>query len=202
GGGERGGGPRLGLGGIAWARGCVYGGLGGARPLVWEGCLNPAVTLTLWVTKRFDGWRTLATLAVQLLGAVAAGGMVCAVFSQGVLNDAYAGTPHLRSLREAVGDPSGVSVGDMLTGVAIEMSFTFLLTLVIFATIFDPRRPRLGGTVAGLALTASVLIGWNLTGAALNPARWLGPALWQRTVPTLQNQHVFADHPVYWMGPI
>src|SRR5205814_2446518 len=104
---------------------------------------------------------------------------------------------------EAVSDQSrGVSAGDLLTGIALEMAFTFLLTLVIFATIFDPRRPRLGGTVAGLALTASVLIGWNLTGAALNPARWLGAAVSQRTVPTLQAQPVFADHSVYWMGPI
>ncbi|MBI1914959.1 MAG: aquaporin [Planctomycetes bacterium] len=196
-------GPPLGLVGIALAQGCVLAALLSATTLVSEGCLNPAVTLTLWVTKRFDGWRTLAMLAVQLIGAVAAGGAVCAVFTQQVLSEAYAGTPHLRALRDAIGDQGrGMSVGDLLAGVGLESAFTFLLTLAIFATIFDPRRPRLGGTVAGLALTAGVLIGWNLTGAALNPARWLGPALWQRTVPTLQAQPVFADHPVYWMGPI
>jgi MIP family channel proteins len=192
---QMGDGPPLGLVGIALAQGCVLAALLSATTLVSEGCLNPAVTLALWVTKRFEGGRTLAMLAVQLIGAVAAGGVVCAVFKEQVLSHAYAGTPHLRAL----GD---LSVGDLLIGVALETAFTFLLTLTIFATIFDPRRPRLGGTVAGLALTASVLIGWNLTGAALNPARWLGPALWQRTIPTLEGQPVFADHPVYWMGPV
>ena len=145
-------------------------------------------------------------LAVQVIGAVAAGGLVCAVFNQSNpqgLADAYAGTPHLPVLREAVKHPErGVSAGDLLAGIALESAFTFLLTLAIFATIFDPRRPRLGGTVVGLALTASVLVGYNLTGAALNPARWFGPAVWQRTLPSLQAQPVFADHPVYWMGPI
>ncbi|HKB40834.1 MAG TPA: aquaporin [Gemmataceae bacterium] len=197
------GGPPLGLVGIALAQGCVYAALLSATTLVSEGCLNPAVTLTLWVTKRFEGRQTLAMLAVQVIGAVAAGGLVCAVFNQQVLTDTYAGTPHLRALREAVGHPGrGVSVGDLLLGVLLEAAFTFLLTLAIFATIFDPRRPKLGGTVAGLALTGGVLIGYNLTGAALNPARWFGTAVWQRTLPQLAEQPVFADHPVYWMGPI
>jgi len=198
--------PPVGLIVIALAQGCVYAALLSATTLVSEGCLNPAVTLTLWVTKRFEGRQTLAMLAVQAIGAVAAGGVVCVLFNQfnpQVLTDTYAGTPHLRALREAIGQPGrGVSVGDLLMGVLLEAAFTFLLTLAIFATIFDPRRPKLGGTVAGLALTAAVLIGYNLTGAALNPARWFGPAVWQRTIPPLAEQPVFADHPVYWMGPI
>src|SRR5439155_11084798 len=126
---QMGGGPPLGLVGIALAQGCVLAALLSATTLVSEGCLNPAVTLTLWVTKRFDGGRTLAMLVVQLIGAVAAGGVVCAVFNQQeqVLRDAYAGTPHLRALREAIGDQSpGVSAGDLLAGVAVEAAFTFL----------------------------------------------------------------------------
>src|SRR5947208_14978744 len=122
---QMGGGLPLGLVGIALAQGCVLAALLSATTLVSEGCLNPAVTLTLWVTKRFDGWRTLAMLAVQLIGAVAAGGVVCAVFNRQVLGDAYAGTPHLRAPREAIDDPSrGVSAGDLLAGVALEAAFT------------------------------------------------------------------------------
>src|SRR5207245_3093017 len=133
---QMGGGQPRGLVGIALAQGCVLAALLSATTLVSEGCLNPAVTLALWVTKRFDGWRTLAMLSVQLIGAVAAGGVVCAVFNQQVLGDAYAGTPHLRALREAIGDSSrGVSVGDLLAGVGLESAFTFLLPVAVFATI-------------------------------------------------------------------
>src|SRR5262249_38723163 len=94
--------PPVGLIVIALAQGCIYAALLSATTLVSEGCLNPAVTLTLWVTKRFEGGRTLAMLAVQVIGAVAAGGLVCAVFNQANpqgLADVYAGTPHLPVLR-------------------------------------------------------------------------------------------------------
>src|SRR5262249_37589147 len=100
-----GGWPPLGLVGIALAQGCVVAALLSATTLASEGCLNPAVTLALWVTKRFEGRQTLALLAVQLIGAVAAGGLVLAVFSERlvgerVLADSFVGTPHLLALRE------------------------------------------------------------------------------------------------------
>ena len=198
-----GGRPPLGLVGVALAQGCVVAALLSATTLASEGCLNPAVTLALWVTKRFAGRQTLALIAVQLMGAVAAGGLVAVLFSQEVLSKSFAGTPHLaEALRASLG---GVSVGSLLAGVAIEAGLTFLLTLAVFATLLDPRRPRLGGVPAGLALTAAVLAGYHLTGAAANPARWFGTAVWQGTLPTLPMlpaQRVFDDHPVYWMGPV
>ena len=188
---------------VAVAQGCALAALLSATTLVSEGCLNPAVTLTLWVTKRFEGRQTLALIAVQLIGAAAAGGLATALFTEPVLRDSYAGTPHLQALRESIGSSArGVSLGDLLVGIAAETACSFLVTLTIFATVLDPRRPRLGGTIAGLALTAAVLVAYPLTGAAVNPARWFGPALWQRTVPGLATQPVFADHPVYWMGPV
>src|SRR5262249_45380815 len=50
----------------------------------------------------------------------------------------------------------------------------------------------------GLTLTALILMGFPLTGAAVNPARWLGPVLWELTV----QREAFRDHLVYWAGPI
>jgi aquaporin TIP len=195
--------PPLGLVGIALAQGAAYAALLSATLLVSEGCLNPAVTLVLWVTKRFEGRQTLALIAVQLIGAAGAGGLVTAIFRPNVLAEAHAGTTHLRAFREALADRGhGVLAWDLIVGILVEAALTFLLTLTLFATVFDPRRPRLGGLIPGVALTAAVLTGYRLTGAAVNPARWFGPAVWQATVPTLQAQAVFADHAAYWMGPI
>src|SRR5260370_19458492 len=81
------------------------------------------------------------------------------------------------------------------------MLFTLLFTFAIFGTIIDRRAPRLGGLAAGLAQAGIVLIGFNITGGAANPARWFGPAVWEYTVVSLK-ENTFADHPVYWMGPI
>jgi aquaporin TIP len=129
---------------------------------------------------------------------VAGGGLAVVLFKNDVLRDAFAGTPHVKAVRE----DGSVGLGAWLPGVAVEAGLSFLLTIAVFATIIDPRRPRLGGLPAGLALTAAVLAGYHLTGAAVNPARWFGSWVWQSTVPELKAQNVFDDHPVYWMGPI
>src|SRR5262249_53747633 len=60
-----------------------------------------------------------------------------------------------------------------------------------------PWAKRLGALWAGLALTAATFVGYPLTGAALNPARWFGPAWWDLT----QQPSAFRDHAVYWIGP-
>jgi glycerol uptake facilitator-like aquaporin len=51
-------------------------------------------------------------------------------------------------------------------------------------------------------MTAAVLLGFHLTGAGVNPARWFGTAIWQRMVSPLEAQPLFRDHLPYWMGPI
>src|SRR5207248_4463380 len=83
---------------------------------------------------------------------------------------------------------------------------SFILVMVIFGTVLDPRAPRWSGNWAnrlaclwiGLALVGCTLFGFPLTGAALNPARWLGPALWDLT----QHPDIFQYHAPYWIGPI
>jgi glycerol uptake facilitator-like aquaporin len=48
--------------------------------------------------------------------------------------------------------------------------------VAVFGTAIDPRGPKVGGLAIGLAVGADILMGGPLTGAAMNPARWLGPA--------------------------
>lgn len=164
-----------------------------------EGCVNPAITLALWVTKRFDGARAFALILVQLIGAAFAGALLVLIFDQHTLEEAYTGTPHLRAFLDEGGK---TTTGDWLIGAVVEAVLTFLLTLALLTAMLDPRRQKHGPLIAGLALTAVVLLGYHLTGAAANPARWLGTAIWQKTVPTLETQPVFRDHLPYWMGPI
>ena len=46
----------------------------------------------------------------------------------------------------------------------------------MFGTAIDPRGPKVGGLMIGFAVGADILMGGQLTGAAMNPARWLAPA--------------------------
>jgi MIP family channel proteins len=162
------------------------------------GFLNPAITLTLWVFKRINGNRACWLIAAQLLGGFLAALCLRPLFDENVLAAADFGTPHLNmpafggTLR---GDPTTKM---LLSGIGIEFVLTFLLTFAIYGALLDPRAPQLGILGPGVALTAVMLMGYSLTGAAVNPARWLGPALWELTL----RQPAFRDHAVYWIGPI
>jgi glycerol uptake facilitator-like aquaporin len=165
------------------------------------GCLNPAFTLMLWVCKRLSGSRTLGFIAAQLIGATLAGLVVRESFGELVLTDARLGTPHLGTSLYSNG---GISLSGLLAGIGLEAVFTAIVAFAVFATLIDPRRPRQGGIGVGIAQIAVILFGFSLTGGCANPARWFGPALWQTTVPALNNglPGPFADHTIYWVGPI
>jgi aquaporin Z len=185
--------------GIALAQGFVLAAALSATVNVSGGYLNPAVTLLLWVFKRLDGSRALGLAVAQLLGAVAAGGVLRFTYSERVLEAVRMGVPPLNT--EAFSGAAGVppALPILLSGIGIELVLTFILTFAIFGTTVDPRAPRLGGLGVGLALVAVILVGFPLTGAAANPARWLGPALWEATAA---GGRAFLDHLVYWAGPV
>ena len=82
-----------------------------------------------------------------------------------------------------------------MTGLLVEVILTFFLLLVIIGTAVDSRAPAgWAGFAIGMTVALDHFVGVPLTGASMNPARTLGPALF---VPG-----GFADHWVYWIGPI
>src|SRR5262249_51748914 len=151
--------------------------------------LNPAITLMLWVLKRMDGAKASGLIFVQLLGAAIGGALPRFVFPEDVLISSRLGTPHLNF---AAFGQMGISPGPgvWLSGIGMELGLTFVLTFVVFATMLDPRAPRvlgrwgqwLAGLWAGLAVIGCTIAGFGLTGAAANPARWFGPLVWEYTI--------------------
>jgi MIP family channel proteins len=195
---------------IALAAGLIYAAaLAFTLPLS-DGYLNPAITIMLWVFKRIDGVKTVALVFAQLLGAFCAALLLRAVvpYREEVFSVTRLGTPHLTI------DPFYAervfSLGTLLQGIGIELALTFILVVTLFGTALDARASRWLGPAAskltplwlGIALAGVTIVGFPLTGAAVNPARWLGPALTQLTVEPLRETHAFADHAVYWIGPI
>jgi glycerol uptake facilitator-like aquaporin len=65
------------------------------------------------------------------------------------------------------------------TGIIFEAVMTFVVVFVYFATREDKRNAsmQMAGLAVGLTVTIAVLLGAPFTGAALNPARVIGPAL-------------------------
>ena len=145
------------------------------------GLFNPALTIGLWATRRLDTVTTVAYIIAQLLGAVVAALALVLLFPEALREAVALGTPLL-----------GRGI-DFAQGVILEAIATFFLMLAVFGTALDPRGPKLGGFGIGLILTMDILAIGTLTGASMNPARTFGPAL---------VGGEWADHLVYWIGPI
>lgn len=146
------------------------------------GHLNPAVTLAMLATKRIPGGKAGGYIVVQLLGATVAGVLLKGLYPAQAVAKSNLGTPALGP---------GVTFGQ---GVAIEAILTFLLVFTIFGVAVDPRAPQhITGFCIGLTVAFDILAGGPLSGAAMNPARTFGPAL---------AAGFWADHLVYWIGPV
>lgn len=123
--------------------------------------INPAVTLAFALGRHFP-WREVPQyVAAQLAGALTASAAVLWIFGSG---------PGL-----GVTLPDGVSNWG---AVVIEVGLTAFLVVVILAVATDTRA---AGTLAAIAVGATValeaLVFGQVTGASMNPARSLGPAV-------------------------
>jgi aquaporin NIP len=146
--------------GIALAFGLVIAAMVYALGHISGAHLNPAVSLAFALSRHFP-WRMVgAYWAAQLLGAITAAFLLRA--SLGNVADVGATTP------------SGTAGQSFLWEVAL----TFFLMLVIMAVATDTRA---AGEAAAIAIGATValdaLVGGPVSGASMNPARSLGPAL-------------------------
>ena len=123
---------------------------------------NPAVTVAVWIAGQIPGRRALAYVLAQLIGGIAG-----ALAVKYLLPAAASGTVGLPALGGGV---------DPIAAIGIEAILTAVLLIAVFGTAIDPRAPKLGGLMIGFAVAGDILMGGPLTGAAMNPARWFGPA--------------------------
>jgi MIP family channel proteins len=173
------GGAGPGLLGVALAHGLTLAVLVSALGAVSGGHFNPAVTLAVWIMGRIGSLRAATYVVAQLVGALAAGFALKAVFTDS-WQASNIGTPALGA---------GITP---VAAIGIEAVLTALLVLAVIGTAVDPRAPRIGGLAIGLAVASDILVGGPLTGAAMNPARWFGPAV---------AAGAYADWYVWWIGP-
>jgi len=163
-------GGELGLLGIALASGLIVAALATAFTPVSGGQFNPAVTIALWLVGRVRTIEGIRIIVAQVLGAVAAGFTLKLAFNGFDAGDT----------QWSIGGGGAVTIADgltQLTAISIEAILTGVLVYTVLLATADSRAPRLGALLVGGVITANILIGGLLTGAAMNPARWFGPAL-------------------------
>lgn len=181
--------------GVALAYGVAMAVAVSAAMGISGGHINPAVTITFWVLGKIDTQQMIYYVASQLLGALLAGAFIAVIFGSGpALNEAALGTPHVSAAITTTGIQKIVMAG------LVEASLTFILVFAVFGTAADPRAPKIGGIGIGMAVTAGYLVGGALTGAAMNPARYLGLAVWEAGLRG--DFKLMGDFSVFIAGPI
>jgi aquaporin Z len=147
------------------------------------GHFNPAVTFGLAIAGKHPWSRVPTYWIAQTAGGLLAGFALryAFEFDPTALSRTHVGTPGL-----------GPNVTD-LAGVVVEAILTIFLLWAVFGTAVSPLAPRIAGFGIGLTVAADILGGGAITGAAMNPARWLGTA-----VPAGFYDHWF----VYFIGPL
>lgn len=138
--------------------------------------INPAVTLAFWAAGRFPGREVVPYVLAQSAGAVLASLTLLGIL--GPVGKLGATVP-------------AIPVGGAF---AVEFLLSFALMFVIMAVATDERvADGFAGVAVGLTVGFDAMMGGPLTGASMNPARSLGPAV---------ASGIWTAHWLYWVAPV
>jgi aquaporin Z len=166
--------PKLGIAfaGVALAFGLTVLAMAFAVGHISGGHFNPAVTVGLFVGKRFPAAEVLPYIVAQVIGAIVAS-LVLYVIASGAPGFSIAGGFASNGYGEH--SPGGYS---LLAGLVIEIVLTAVFLVVIMGSTDKRGVPAGFAPIAiGLALTLIHLISIPVTNTSVNPARSTGPAL-------------------------
>jgi aquaporin Z len=162
------------------------------------GHFNPAVTLSMAVSRRMPMGDVVPYLVAQIVGGIVGIGVVAGIAHGSDLGWAAAQHSSLGSQGFATDASSGYTVGAVFL---LELALTFVFILVI-QMITRPANgaKNLAPLGIGLTLLITNLVAIPVDGASLNPVRSFSPALvswatWGQTTALNQSW-------VFWVAPI
>ena len=149
--------------------------------------INPAVTIPMMITKKISVADGIGYIIFQVIGAIIATLSLMAILPE-------IGKPVLWG---GHGGPSELLNHSVMSGFVVEVILTFFLVLVIFMTVVHKKAPKsvYGAAIGGMVFLLH-LVGVPLTGASMNPARSLAPAIATGDAGLLEIQWL------YWVAPI
>jgi len=123
------------------------------------GHFNPAVTFGALLDRRIDAMNAVGYVVAQVIGAIAASGVVLLVANQAAVQLTASGFPE----------------GKMANAIGVETLLTAIFVLVILTV--TKRAPNHAAFAIPLTLLVIHFAGIPFSGASVNPARSLAPAL-------------------------
>ena len=131
----------------------TFGDISGAH-------INPAVTIAFWYAKRFSGKLVFPYITSQIGGAILASVMVYVLFND---HDSLGAT---------------IPQGSNFQSFVLEIILTFILMLVIInVAIGAKEKGIMAGAAIGGVVCMEALFAGPISGASMNPARSIGPAI-------------------------
>ncbi len=143
---------------------CAYviGGISGCH-------VNPAVSLAMLIRGDIDVKDFVGYVIAQVIGAFCGAGILYLILSVTTFGIGTLGS-------NGYGTLSACNIS--LTGAIVtEIFLTFVFVYTILGVTSEKKYAGVAGIVIGLTLAFVHLLGINLTGTSVNPARSLGPAL-------------------------
>jgi aquaporin Z len=160
--------------GIAWAFGLAIVAMAyGIGPV--SGChVNPAISFGAWIAGRMSLREMFGYWIAQCVGAIVGAGVLLVIAS---------GASAFSLAQHGLGQNGyglGHSPGDynLLSCAVFEIVATFIFVTTFLGVTQRNAPHQLAGLAIGLTLTAIHIVGIQVTGVSVNPARSLGPAFW------------------------
>lgn len=138
-----------------------------------SGChINPAITISMLFAGKISAKDSVNYIVAQILGAIAGAGVLFLI-ARG--KDGY--DIAVNGLGQNGWGAGYLGEYSMVAAFTAEIVLTAIFLLVIFGATSEKANANFAGIAIGLALTMIHLVGIQITGTSVNPARSIGPAL-------------------------
>jgi len=138
-----------------------------------SGChINPAITISMLFAGKISAKDSMGYILAQILGAIL-GASILFLIASG-LEGYDVAQNGLGQNGYADHSPNGYSMMAALIG---EIVLTFIFLLVVFGSTSDATPKGFAGLSIGLSMAFIYMVGIPITGASINPARSIGPAV-------------------------
>lgn len=130
-----------------------------------SGChINPAITLGMFVANKISGKDAGMYILFQVIGAIIGSGILYILAKDSGSTTTLTGA-------------NGYT--DLIPAFVAETVFTFIFLLVVFGSTSKGAANNFAGLAIGLALVLIHIVCIPITGTSVNPARSIGPAIFQ-----------------------
>lgn len=152
-----------------------------------SGChINPAVSLAMLMTGKMTSKDFVGYVISQVIGGVVAAAILMFIIKSSNVAMGF-GT-------NGFGTASAINIS-MLGAIITEIILTFVFIFTILGVTSSEKTAGIAGVVIGLTLAFVHILGINITGTSVNPARSLGPAIFAGGI-ALQQVWVFILAPL------